>query len=402
MSKINIKLIALILLITPSVFADKIQNFNIEAIKKNQQYIKLTTNKKVEFSTFVVPVSKSLIIDFDVNKIKLNQNDYPDIKITKQLNNKARLIFKLKHNNRIDKAESYINKNNQFIIKISLSPKTKNNLSESSDIKKEKEANKKINTALSKKNNTKIKQQKTNVCKYIIVLDPGHGGSAPGATIPNAKEKNITLNAAKIFKSIIEKNAKYIVKLTRNKDIDLSLRKRIELAEQAKADLFISVHADSSKKKYISGFSVYTLSSIASDEEAKKIAENNNKEKIITKITLGKKKKKVTDILINLAQRETIYQSEVFAQIIINNIIKDLSNNIKSRFKKYRSAGFVVLKSPNIPSVLLEMGFISNSYEAKKLQNTSHIKKLGNSLHKSIKQYFSQNKSKNNCNDDNS
>ena len=219
----------------------------------------------------------------------------------------------------------------------------------------------------------------------IIVLDPGHGGVDPGAIgIKGTYEKKIVLMAAKSIKKILAKSGRYNVILTRKSDRFIPLRKRVAIARRAKADLFISLHADSIKNGAVRGATVYTLSENASDREAAQLAERENKSDLIVGIDLDAESQEVTDILIDLVQRETMNQSAVFADAIVQEITK----KIKTHRRPHKFAGFAVLKALDIPSILLEMGYLSNIEDETLLNTDAFQKKLGRAILLGLDRYF--------------
>lgn len=222
--------------------------------------------------------------------------------------------------------------------------------------------------------------------KPVIVIDPGHGGMDPGSTSGRMFEKHITLGVAKSIKRHLNSLGRYTVQLTRNKDSFVRLRKRIAIARAHKADLFISLHADAIKNKRIRGLSVYTLSEKASDKEAADLAEKENKADLIAGMDLSTESKEVTNILIDLAQRETMNESSRFASGLVTHIrkvTKTLSNT-------HRFAGFAVLKAPDVPSILIEMGFLSNRADERALRNPKFRANLARAIGKAIDDYFSR------------
>ena len=221
--------------------------------------------------------------------------------------------------------------------------------------------------------------------KYIIVIDPGHGGKDPGAVGFNGTfEKDINLLFAKILRSVLSSN--FIkVKLTRTDDRYLYLRDRINFAEKFKADLFISIHADASKNKNASGFSIFSLSDKASDKEAKKLALRENKSDFIGGLKIQHSDPLIKDNLIKIFQRQTMNESSKIANIVIRNI-----NKLSITNRGHRNAGFVVLKSLTIPSILVELGFITNKKEEKLLKNKKYLTKISKIISLSIFNYFNQ------------
>ena len=175
--------------------------------------------------------------------------------------------------------------------------------------------------------------------------------------------KKTLIFVCKIIKSTLSSN-NIKVKLTRIDDRYLYLRERINFAEKLKADLFISIHADASKNRKARGFSVFSLSNKASDKEANELAKRENKSDFIGGLRIRHSDPLIKDNLIKIFQRQTMNESAKIASIVIKNINKYLIKN-----RGHRNAGFVVLKSLTIPSILVELGFITNKKEEKLLNN---------------------------------
>lgn len=223
--------------------------------------------------------------------------------------------------------------------------------------------------------------------KHIVVLDPGHGGNDPGAVGANRLlEKNITLAMAHDLKKALEATGRYTVHLTRERDIFIRLSQRVAIARQKNADLFISLHADSIDKSGVRGASIYTLSEKASDAEAEKLAARENLADSIAGLDLHDEDADVADILVDLTMRDTMNQSKFFA----NKTIGQLKNNgIKVLQNSHRFAGFAVLKAPDVPSVLIELGYMSNSQESAMLSRPEYRARIASALVASIDGYFS-------------
>ncbi len=221
--------------------------------------------------------------------------------------------------------------------------------------------------------------------KKIIVFDPGHGGRDSGAIgVGGIREKKITLSFAKRIKNKLKDNKKFNIILTRNNDKYLKLRQRVEYARKMKADLFISLHADYHMNKSVSGVSIYTLSEKASDKEAEALAKRENKEDLIEGLDLSAESKEVANILIDLTQRETMNQASYF----VNFLIKELRKRTKLLQRTHRFAGFAVLKAPDIPSILLEMGYLSNKKDSKLLMDKNYQEKLIDGIIIAMEKYF--------------
>lgn len=230
--------------------------------------------------------------------------------------------------------------------------------------------------------------------KPVIVIDAGHGGQDPGAVgVDRIYEKNVTLATAKELKAVLEQTGRYTVKLTRTNDSFIRLSNRVKLARQYGGDLFISIHADSIDKPDVRGASVYTLSDKASDTQTAKLAARENKADLIGGVDLTHEDKDVADILIDLAMRDTMNQSKFFANTLVDHLQK---GGIKTLPSAHRYAGFAVLKAPDIPSVLTEIGFMSNKAEAHNLNNAGYRKKIVNALKNGIEAYFDRVQKNNN------
>lgn len=221
--------------------------------------------------------------------------------------------------------------------------------------------------------------------KKVVVIDPGHGGVDPGALgRTGVYEKFITLSMAEELKRQLDATGRYQVVLTRERDVFLPLRQRIALARAANANLFISLHADTIDDSKIRGLSVYTLSENASDAEAAALATSENKADVIAGVDLTNESPEVTNILIDLAQRETMNLSANFAEFAV----ADLSRDAKLLGKTHRFAGFAVLKAPDVPSVLVELGYLSNPDEERQLRDPSYRNHLAGALVKSVDRFF--------------
>ncbi|MCW9033857.1 MAG: N-acetylmuramoyl-L-alanine amidase [Rhodospirillales bacterium] len=229
------------------------------------------------------------------------------------------------------------------------------------------------------------RSQKPKGAKRVVVIDPGHGGVDPGAiSLNGAYEKRITLAVAKEIKKQLEATGKFKAILTRNRDIFIPLRERVNIARRADAELFISIHADTIKNRRIRGASVYTLSEKASDKEAAALAERENKADVIGGMDLSHESKEVSDILIDLARRDTMNESAHFAE----GLVKKLKGRIKVLRNTHRFAGFAVLKAPDVPSVLVELGFLSNRHDEKALRNPKYREKIGMGVADAVSYYF--------------
>jgi N-acetylmuramoyl-L-alanine amidase len=221
--------------------------------------------------------------------------------------------------------------------------------------------------------------------RRVIVIDPGHGGVDPGAVgARRTREKDVVLSFSLALRDRLKANPDYEVVLTRDSDKFLSLKQRVTVARQNQADLFIAVHADTVRGASVRGATLYTLSEKASDAEAEALAQKENRSDIIGGIDLGGSNEEVTDILIELAQRETKNHSTFFAKKAANQL--QLVTHMTG--KPTRSAGFVVLKAPDVPSVLLELGYLSNKADETLLMSPKWQGQVTQAMAKAIDAYF--------------
>lgn len=237
---------------------------------------------------------------------------------------------------------------------------------------------------------TKETKDKTaTAAKPLIVIDPGHGGVDPGAQgVSGSQEKEIVLDVGKTLRDLLIANGGYDVVMTRDDDAFIPLRERVDIARRSRADLFISLHADSIGRSGIRGASVYTLSEKASDAEAARLAESENAADIISGANLSTETAEVRDILIDLAQRETKNFSVNFAQTLAGQ----LSGETGVVQRPHRYAGFKVLKAPDVPSVLLELGFLSDEQDEEALTSAVWQTRVAGAIFRSIEDYFGKQK----------
>lgn len=221
--------------------------------------------------------------------------------------------------------------------------------------------------------------------KPMVVIDAGHGGRDPGARgVKGTNEKEITLRYAHALRDALLKTGRYDVFLTRNDDTYIMLRERLALGRNAKGDIFISIHADSAENPNTRGLSVYTLSETASDKEAAALAARENKVDIIYGMNLSSETPDVTEILIDLAQRETRNKSWKLAETLVDAV----KTKVKLLPNTHRQAGFAVLKAPDVPSVLIELGFLSNHRDEALITSRNYRNEVVNGLVKGIDTYF--------------
>jgi N-acetylmuramoyl-L-alanine amidase len=220
---------------------------------------------------------------------------------------------------------------------------------------------------------------------HLIVLDPGHGGVDPGAIgVSGVYEKDVTLATAREVARQLEASRRYRVHLTRTSDDFVALQDRVARARAVDGDLFLSIHADALPNAEVRGASVFTLSERASDQEAAELAAHENKADLIAGIDLSRHEPAVSEILFDLARRQTNNLSIRLAR----QLVVELGHQVRLLQNSHRSAGFVVLKAPDIPSALVELGCLSNREEDRLLQQASYQRRLATSLLRSINDYF--------------
>ena len=222
----------------------------------------------------------------------------------------------------------------------------------------------------------------------LVVIDAGHGGHDPGAISPHGGqlEKDVTLAIAKSVRNEMLKSGRVRVALTRDTDKFIVLQDRFQLARKLRADLFISIHADSAESPEVTGGTVYTLSEVASDREAQRLAARENKANIINGVNLGGADANVSSILIDLTQRETMNVSADFAKLLL----REAAPNMRIRGNSHRFASFIVLKAPDTPSVLFETGYLSNEADVTFLASQSGQGKVARALANAIQVHFAR------------
>jgi N-acetylmuramoyl-L-alanine amidase len=217
--------------------------------------------------------------------------------------------------------------------------------------------------------------------KKVIVIDAGHGGKDPGSLGANTYEKDVTLAAAKALKERLERTGRYQVVLTRETDTFIPLESRVQIARRADADLFISMHADSGPDTGTRGASVYTLS----DKGTDRVGLVLEKDDWLMKANAPGRDRAVSQILLDLSQRATKNRSAAFAQLLLGKVGEETTLLRRS----HRDAGFIVLLAPDVPAVLLEMGFITNAEDEAFLTTKSSRARLVGAVADSIEAYFS-------------
>ena len=226
----------------------------------------------------------------------------------------------------------------------------------------------------------------------IVVVDPGHGGKDPGAVgSKGQREKDVVLSIAQLLAKRLKREKGFDVKLVRNDDFFVPLRKRVDIARQHKADMFISVHADAAPRLTASGASVYALSEGgATSATARFMAQRENGADLLGATTLLNLKDKdpmLAGVILDMSMNATIASSLQLG----SSVLGSLQNITSLHQKRVEQAGFAVLKSPDVPSILVETGFISNAQDAQRLVTARHQRAVADGLFDGLKNYFQKN-----------
>ena len=235
---------------------------------------------------------------------------------------------------------------------------------------------------------TKSVKDRNELRDIVIAIDAGHGGEDPGASGPRGtKEKVVVYKIAKELEAILKKEKGFKPVLTRKGDYYVGLRNRMKIARKYKADLFVSIHADAFRDPRVKGSSVYVLSSRgASNEAARWLADRENAADLVGGVKLEDKDDMLASVLLDLSQTATRQASMEAAKTVFS----ELKRQGKTHGKHVLKAGFMVLKSPDVPSMLVETAFISNPTEEKNLNSQAHRRKMANAIMNGVKNYFEQ------------
>jgi N-acetylmuramoyl-L-alanine amidase len=222
----------------------------------------------------------------------------------------------------------------------------------------------------------------------VVVIDPGHGGIDNGTQSSGESEKNLVLGFGLALRDRIEKSGKYRVVMTRTDDTFIPLADRVRIARNQSAALFVSIHADALPRREgdAQGATIYTLSDRASDAEAERLAEEENKADAIGGVNLTEEPTEVADILIDLAQRETRTFSHRFARLLMG----EMKSTVRMHKHPMKSAGFKVLKAPDVPSVLIELGYVSNKGDLEHLISENWRSHTVGSMAQAIDAFFAK------------
>lgn len=207
----------------------------------------------------------------------------------------------------------------------------------------------------------------------LVVLDPGHGGRDPGATgVDGIAEKTLTLEAARAIRDALLASGRVRVAMTRDGDATVPLQQRTDIGRRLGAALFLSLHCDSAADPLAAGGTLYTLSEVASDKEAARMAARENRADLLAGVDLGSERADIASLLIDLTQRRTMGVSARYADLLAREVAPALRLHVRPR----RMAALMVLKAPDMPSVLFELGYVSNAGDAQALGSAEGRQRL--------------------------
>ncbi len=369
--------------VSSSVFAKgvgrasaNIKSVALEKSANGQQRLVFELDKSIKHKVLTLSSPNRIVIDFldtkSKHKLKLGRNNKQTlIKGLRQSSRNKKDFRVVLDLSSATKAQTKLTpKGASYILEVVLNPNNP----------RKKTAQQKVSKAINAVGRSAKRKPMT------IVIDAGHGGKDPGAVgKKGTKEKNIALQIAKRLKTHIDRQAGMQAVLVRDGDYYVSLRKRIAKARKKKADLFISIHADANPNRKLTGSSVYILSENGASSEAARwlASKENSYEMKIAGTHLIRKNKVVSSLLLDLSLSDTIDRSLELA----SGVLKELGNVNHLLRRRVESAGFVVLKSPDIPSMLVETAFISNAMEERRLKTKNHQEKLAKAIFKGIRRY---------------
>jgi N-acetylmuramoyl-L-alanine amidase len=388
------------LLLFPAVVFGKtviLRNMQVKTTFDKTQF-HFVLSARPSYRAFMMDHPARYIIDFKhVNTFKV-LGFHPSLKsavksfrYAKHPGNELRLVFELKKNVRVTTGMQLDRFSHQMHLHVTFrknhlvqlpSPMQFTHNSIMHDIAAEKASYTKP-----KKQNTEIMENEGRHRDVIVVIDPGHGGKDPGAIgLGGTKEKNVVLAISKKLCDWINKTPGYHAVLTRSGDYYLTLRERLRMARKDRADMFVAIHADTWRNRQARGVSVFALSQRgATSEAARWLAARENASELMGGVDLHDQSHLLKSVLINLSQAATIRSSLQIGRQVIDSVrpIARLHHN------RVEQAAFVVLKSPDIPSLLVETGFLSNSHEENRLDDPQYQAAISHSIQRGICGYFS-------------
>jgi len=419
-----LKIFLFFLMMFSNSFAKQNDILNIRTSTNNgQEKIVIESNNKIIFNVFILNNPPRLVVDLqntnqNIKAPNFKANDIIDsVRIGKYSETDARLVFDLNISSKLIKFYSIEpdkkNKNYRIIIDLKYdSEQLKNfdyigkliddNINNLPDPNSTKNLDKLINGVLSD-NSIKIKDlnkknniNKESTIKYTknydikrkprIIIDAGHGGRDPGAIgRKGTKEKILTLVYARTLKKALDNTGLYKTYLTRDQDVYVDLRERVSISRKYKGDIFISIHADSSPNKDARGLSIYTLSQYASDTRTAELAKKENKSDILGGVNLYGEYQDTINTLVDISRSKSMNDSQRFSTALEKQMIK---NGITFAGEAKKHGNFAVLISADMPSALIEVGFLSNKRDERMIRSYGYEKRVVNSIVDSINRYF--------------
>ncbi len=386
-----------------------IQKTSFQFILKSKKPLKFETHHKKSPHQFILDIPQAQLTNSGKKNL-LSSNLVQSFEFIQQKNGKLRILFNLaksvtpsvqvespgsstsgEYQLIIDFAQSYAKKSpeipapKEFLATKRFSKSTSSSKKASAKTRTSKRA-RATPTDVAKKQSYSYNKRNREV---MIVIDPGHGGKDPGAIGRSGHyEKTIVLAIAKRLARTINRQSGFRAKLTRQGDYYVGLRKRLSIARDAKADLFISIHADAFRNPASHGVSIYALSQRgATSEAARWLARRENISVTLGDEKLANKDHLLSSVLINLSQNHSIAESLKIGK----SILAHFNSFAKLHYRHVEQAAFVVLKSPDIPSLLVETGFLSNRYEERRLASSWYQERIAHALMAGIKQHFMKN-----------
>ncbi len=386
-----------------SVYAASVKAVTFGADKTGQlMTINLTIDGHVPYRAFTLADPERVVLDFPALQWTAPAVQRDASGIVKSYrhglyqNKGLRIVFEVTQKVTISRTETVAttpNKPLHYIIylrpsqKVTLNP-SRNTDEPASSVQATLTLNEKTTVKTVEK--TRLKNEESLVKSIkTVVIDAGHGGVDPGAIATNGVyEKNITLGVARELKDMLQASGRYNVKMTRDSDVFVILQDRVKIARRARGDLFVSLHADTISRPAVQGASVYSLSDKASDAEAARLAERENQvDALVGGVNLGTQDKDVADILLDLVVRDNMNQSKILADTVVQGLRR---GGVQTLDGSHRFAGFAVLKAPDIPSILVEMGYLSNPSEAERLNTVEHRQRIARAVMNAIDIYFNE------------
>lgn len=375
---------------TPSIKSVIAYGLEIQE-KQDGSDITVKLDGKPEHSLFFMDSPPRLVIELTNASVKLDMDaetakskHIKSVRYGAMSKTKSRIVLNLDGPSTL--SESALNKvenSHRYVLSLSLSPISEEQFLKAISLQQDLLG--KSGGSVTKGDRVRSAPKKSG--HFVIVIDPGHGGIDGGAIGVKSKilEKDITLAIAKTLGKKLETAGPFDVKFTRTEDVFVSLKSRLEFTQRNKADLMISLHADSLRQHFVRGATVYTLAKKASDALSKEIADSENLTDIVAGLAVPDNKDEVFDILADLTLRETKRFSKAFSK----DLISHLQTKIKMIKNPQRSASFAVLKNAEIPSVLIEMGYLSNKSDEIMLSNRDWQGQVAEAIKDSVIGFFS-------------